>query len=298
MFGYVKVHKPELKVREYEVYRSAYCGLCRSMGKCTGNCSRMTLSYDFAFLALIRVTLTRDALEFAAGRCIAHPFTKRGYMKRNPSLDYCSGAAAILNYHKVKDDLSDEKGLKKLQAAVLLPFVAHARKRAIKKLGLAQLDETVAKGLKALAEIEAARTPSVDTPAGAFGDILGNIVSYGLDGDERRVAYALGNSVGKWIYAADALEDWKEDGEKGRYNPFILLYEKKSPSKEDIESISDSLKNQLFSAEGAADLIDFSNDDIKNIIWNILYLGLPHRIEAIGDKPKKAKNKSERIKNK
>ena len=298
MFGYVKVNRPELKVREYETYRGAYCGLCRAMGKCTGNCSRMTLSYDFAFLALLRITFTRDALEFARGRCIAHPLTKRSYLKRNPSLDYCAGAAAILNYHKVKDDLSDEKGLKKLSALGLLPFVAYSRHRALKRLGLSPLDKSISEGLERLSEIEKQKTASVDTPAAAFGGILGDIVSYGLDGDERRIAYSLGCAVGKWIYSADALEDWREDGEKGRYNPFILLYERPAPTPEDFESISLSLKNGLFAAESAADLIDFSSEDIKNIIWNILYLGLPGRIDAIGKDEKQRKNKSERIKDK
>ena len=295
MFGYVKVHKPELKVREYEVYRGAYCGLCRAMGKCTGQCSRMSLSYDFAFLALLRVTFTRDSLEFASGRCIAHPLVKRSYLKRNSSLDYCAGAAAILNYHKIKDDISDEKGLKRLRAFCLLPFVSHSRRRALRRLGLSSLDESISAGLSRLSEIERSGISSVDAPAAAFGEILGDIISFGLDGNEKRIAYSLGCAIGKWIYASDALEDWREDGEKGRYNPFILLYGKAAPTPEDIESISVSLKNQLFSAEGAADLIDFTNEDIKNIIWNILYLGLPHRIEAIGEHPKKRKSKSDKL---
>ena len=298
MFGYVKVHRPELKVREYETYRGAYCGLCRAMGKCTGSCSRMTLSYDFAFLALLRITFTHDTTEFATGRCIAHPLNKRSYMKRNASLDYCAGAAAILNYHKVKDDLSDERGFKRLAATCLLPFVAYSRRRAIRRQGLELLDSNVSQGLEKLSEIEKARTASVDTPAAAFGEILGDIVSYGIEGDEKRIAYALGCAVGKWIYSADALEDWREDGEKGRYNPFILLYERSAPTPEDIESISVSLKNGLLAAEGAADLIDFSNEDIKNIICNILYLGLPERISSIGRDKKQRKTKSERIKDK
>ena len=33
MFGYIVVHKPELKVREYETYRASYCGLCHSLKK-------------------------------------------------------------------------------------------------------------------------------------------------------------------------------------------------------------------------------------------------------------------------
>ena len=35
MYGYVRTHAPELKVREQEYYRAVYCGLCRTMGKCT-----------------------------------------------------------------------------------------------------------------------------------------------------------------------------------------------------------------------------------------------------------------------
>ena len=112
MFGYVRVKHTELKVKEYEFYRGTYCGLCRSMGKCTGQCSRFALSYDFAFLALLRIAFDRTLVEFEQKRCLAHPLKKRNMMKPNPSLAYCSGAAALLNYHKIMDDLSDEKGAK------------------------------------------------------------------------------------------------------------------------------------------------------------------------------------------
>ena len=86
MFGYVRAYKPELKVKEYELYRASYCGLCRSMGKCTGQCSRMTLSYDFAFLAIFRFALLGGELSFDKKRCLAHPFEKRAYVKDNPTL--------------------------------------------------------------------------------------------------------------------------------------------------------------------------------------------------------------------
>ncbi len=300
MFGYVRVNKPQLRVREYEFYRASYCGLCRAMGKCTGQCSRMTLSYDFAFLALLRVALTKDGIDFHSKRCIAHPLKKRSYMKRNPTLEYCAGAAALLNYHKVKDDLSDERGFKRLRAVALLPFMKYSRKRAIRKLNLSELDGRISTGLSRLAEIERARPASVDEPARAFGEILGDIVAFGLCGDGERVARALGVSVGKWIYVADALDDWEEDAKKGRYNPFILLYGKNSPDEGELEGIRIALKNELCSAESAFDLIEFENDDVKNIVMNILYLGMPHRIDSISAEiGKNGKNKTaERIDNK
>ena len=103
MFGYVKVNNSELKVKEYEFYRGTYCGLCRSMGKCTGQCSRMTLNYDFVFLALVRMALDTPKIHFEQKRCLAHPFKKRNSMERNEALDYCSATSAILNYQKIKD---------------------------------------------------------------------------------------------------------------------------------------------------------------------------------------------------
>ena len=292
MFGYVRVNKPEMKVREYELYRSTYCGLCRSMGKCTGQCSRMTLSYDFAFLALTRISVLGEGFELDKGPCIAHPFHKRSYMRSNPTLEYCAAAAALLNYHKVRDDLTDERGAKKLRAVLLLPFVSAARRRAIKKFGLASLDGRISEGLRSLSEMEKEKLPSVDEPARIFGRILADITAYGIEGDRARVAYAFGMSVGKWIYIADALDDWREDAESGSYNPFILLYGNELPDEESVDGIRIALKNELCSAEGAFDLIDPENEDIKNIIANILFLGLPLRIEEITKRtPPKGKNK-------
>lgn len=280
MFGYVRVNNPDLKVRENEFYRGTYCGLCRSMGKCTGQCSRLSLSYDFVFLALIRISLIRESVSFGQGRCVAHPVRKRNYMKNNPSLEFCAGAAALLNYHKVMDDLSDEAGGKKLRALLARPFMAHARRKALRR-GLTPLDEKISAGLLRLSSVEHDSAASVDTPAGIFGELLGDIVSYGLEGADARVAYSLGVAVGKWIYIADALDDWEDDAKKKRYNPFILLYGKPSPDGAELEGIKNALKNELYSAEAAIDLIDFENTDIKNIVLNILYLGMPERIDKI-----------------
>lgn len=280
MFGYVKVSSPELKVREYEFYRGTYCGLCRAMGKCTGQCSRMALSYDFAFLALVRIALEETPVCFEQKRCLAHPFKKRNSMKHNPSLAYCAGAAAVLNYHKIMDDLADEKGTKKLKAMLVYPFMAHARKKAIRS-GLAPLEQAVADGLHRLSQIENSETASVDLPAEAFGEILAQIMSYGLDGSEARLASSFGMAVGKWIYVADALDDWEKDSKKNRYNPFLKLYGNRLPTSDELENIRLALKNELYAAESAFDLMEFKHNDIERIISNILYLGMPERINAI-----------------
>ena len=53
MFGYVTPLKPELKIREYEAFRSYYCGICMHIKECFGNIPRMSLNYDMTFLGLL-----------------------------------------------------------------------------------------------------------------------------------------------------------------------------------------------------------------------------------------------------
>lgn len=279
MFGYVRVESSELKVKEYECYRATYCGLCRAMGKCTGQCSRMTLSYDIAFLAVCRMALAHEPPRYEQKRCFVHPLRKRNVLKRNDVLDYSASAAALLTYHQLRDDLADERGGKRLRARLSLPFAKHWHKKAIRR-GLSPLDEKIAEGLTRLAALEAEKPTSVDAPAAIFGDILADIMAYGLPEEDARIAAAAGRCIGRWIYIADALDDAEEDAARNRYNPFLLLYGH-VPTADERAGIEIALKNELFGAEAAADLIEFDCEDFKSIVYNILYLGMPLRIERI-----------------
>lgn len=297
MFGYIRTDVPEMRVRENEYYRAVYCGLCRAQGKCTGQCSRFTLNYDMVFLALLRLALDGKQVEIKRGRCIAHPFRKRAYLAHCEPLAYCAYAAAILTHGKIADDLVDEKGLKRLKAKMAKPFTARMRKRALKKYS--ELDKRVFEGLRKLSEIEKQGLASVDIPADAFGDILADILSFGLEGNDEKIMRNIGRHVGRWIYIVDAMDDLDEDIKKNRFNAFERLYSGEIPEGE-RESVANSLRLELLAAEPAFDLIDYNGlDDIEAIIGNIIYLGMPRAAEkALGlggcdCKVKKAKGKKD-----
>ena len=111
MFGYIRPYVPDLRVREHELYRAVYCGLCHSMGRHTGCASRLTLSYDFVFLAAVRMVLEQTAYSARPCRCGAHPLKKRAVLLENSALAYCARAAALLTEAKIADDIQDTKGL-------------------------------------------------------------------------------------------------------------------------------------------------------------------------------------------
>ena len=279
MFGYVRADVPQLRVRENEYYRAVYCGLCRAQGKCTGQCSRFTLNYDMTFLALLRIAIDGKNIEIKRGRCIAHPFKKRAYVKLCEPLSYCAYASAILTHGKIVDDIDDEHGLKKLKAIAVKPFSNRMRKKALKNYS--ELDKLVFEGLKKLSEIEKKQESSVDIPAAAFGEILADIASYGLSGNDEKIMREFGKHIGRWIYVIDAIDDIEDDLKAERFNALACMYGGMIPEDEK-ESLANSLKLGLLRAEAAYDLIDFKeHKDIEEIVANILYRGMPKTAERV-----------------
>ena len=284
MLGYIRTDAPELRLRDSECYRAIYCGLCRQMGKCTGQCSRLSLSYDFAFLAAFRMSLTNETLDLQKKRCLVHPFKKRNMAVDSPSLAYCADASAILTYHKCRDDVDDEKGFKRLRASTASGFFTSAYRRA--KRRHPNLDATVSSLLQELRAYEKDPTapPSADAPASIFGNLMAAVLSEGLDGTEARIATTFGRAIGHWIYLIDAADDYRDDLASGSFNPFVRLFGD-GMTEENAQSITLSLKRYLANAENAFLLIDnFPAPEIREILCNILYLGLPKVADRVLEK--------------
>ena len=101
MFGYVRIAKGELKVKEYEMYKAVYCSLCRDLGRSYGPISRLTLSYDFTFLALLNMSLSDECDCIERKRCAFNPLKKCNYCKEDNDLKMPSAAAMIMLYYKL-----------------------------------------------------------------------------------------------------------------------------------------------------------------------------------------------------
>lgn len=282
MFGYVKPYHPELLVKEYEFYKSVYCGVCRSMKKCTGLLSNVLHSYDSVFLALVRMLYVPDeAIGVRKQRCVAHPVKKKSMLKRNDATDYTAKAFGILTYYKICDDISDEKLMKKMATSILRPIFASAKNRA----NMENIAKVCHEKLSEINRLEGERIASVDEPAKLFGELLGTVFSEGLDEQNALITYTLGFHLGKFIYAADAAEDYEKDKARGRYNPYVEIYGGAELTYENRQTIKCALLLECKKLEGAVNLLPFGKRAIiENIINNIIYLGLPKRIEFLDKK--------------
>lgn len=279
MFGYVKPHIPELLVKEHEFYKATYCGVCRSMKRHTGKMSNATLSYDSVLLALVRMLFVPDS-EIGAkkGRCIAHPIKKRPMLKENSATEYTARAFAILTYYKMLDDISDEGFGKKLLALPVRPILSHGKKKA----KCPDIASVIHEKLSEISELEKKNAASVDEPAELFGELLGEVFANGLSGSDALVLREFGLHLGKFIYAADAAEDYEEDRRTGKYNPYVNLYAKEALTPENKKNIKCALLLECRAMESAVNLMPFGERRIiENIVKNIIYLGLPKRISFL-----------------
>ncbi|MFA6948142.1 MAG: DUF5685 family protein [Eubacteriales bacterium] len=304
MFGYIRPAPPELKVKEYSFYRAAYCGLCRSLGKYTGQLSRMTLSYDFVFLALLRASLTGEKFELSKRRCFVHPTAARPMISDCGSLRYCVFANALLSYHNVRDKISDSRGLRHIASCMLLPEASHIRNAALREEGMTELDAFIAERLTALSALEAQREASPDRVAQVFGELLSRVFSHGLCGSDERIAAQIGLHIGRWIYLVDAADDYGDDRRTGSYNPFAeedaaapdnaaaseknavnvscRCKNKQKAMPERCDELFASLRLEMSTAAAALELIDFRDEGVAAILRNIIYQGLSDPLYAAG----------------
>ena len=280
MFGYIQIFEPEFKIREYKCYRGAYCGLCRQMGKCTGQCSRLTLRYDAAAMVLLRMAARGTQPIFVQKRCFLHPLKKAEELSPCEETKTVSCIMAALSYHKCRDDLQDERGFGRLRAAVLYPYFAHLRRRA--RRCMPEIDEIAARGMQAFAKAEREADGSADIPANAFGQLMGDLLSYHTEGETRAILHAVGVSMGRWVYLLDSVQDYPKDVKKGRFNALHALYGENVLTEAQIKTLDTLLVSELADAVAAIDLIDWNGrDDLQAVVYNILCLGMPAQAKGV-----------------
>lgn len=281
MFGYVGPDKPELKVREYEMYRAYYCAVCKAIGRRGGQLPRLVLSHDLTFLALILDSLDEGPSALKSERCVAHPTRRHQILEKRDVVSYAADMNVLLAYENLRDKWRDNKNLVAIFGACILGSSA---KKAAKNWPV-QADE-VHKQLKELAQLEANQCESADEAAEPFAKIMEALFSCPLvkDVNARNGLAWLGYNLGRWIYLLDAYDDMEEDVKGRNYNPLLLQYKYEGQPFSDFralvsEELSFSLFYSLSEADKALKVLDVRKNE--EILSNILESGLIRRTESV-----------------
>lgn len=264
MFGYITVHKPELKIREYEKYHSYYCGLCHALKEQSGRLGQFTLTYDMTFLIILLSSLYEPKTGCQRSRCIAHP-AKKHIARQNEVTRYAADMNIALAFHKCMDDWKDDGSLKGISGMNLL----YAKYCRIHRTYPAKCT-AIEKYLQELSYYEKHHEQDLDKTAGAFGKLMGVLFDYKQD-IWTPYLKRFGFYLGKFIYIMDAYLDLREDQEAGHYNPLTDL-SSSLPYEEFHASCRSML--ELMIADACQEFEKLPLDEDLELMRNILYAGV------------------------
>ena len=286
MFGYITVNRPELKVKDLELYRSCYCGVCDELCRSYGRRGQILLSYDCTFLAILLTGLYEPGETVRLRRCLVHPAVKHRETKSVCS-SYAADMNVLLSYMKALDDWQDEKK----ERARLLAHMLHGDYLKIREHYPRQ-ERAVRRNIRLLSAEEKKETGQLsreellsrlDRVAGCSGRLLGEICVYKEDIWARDLR-ELGFYLGKFIYLMDAYDDLEKDKKSGCFNILLPLLES------DPDTFEETVKSLLLDMAAcccrAFERLPIVKD--VDILRNVLYSGIWVRYNQV----RKSRSKS------
>ena len=278
MFGYVTPLKSELKVKEFEYFRSYYCGLCNEIKNQFGNIPRFCLNYDLTFIGFMLDGLFSDPLKLKEVKCIRHPGKKLIITAESQCLNYCADLSILLFDYKLKDNIEDDKSIKSKFFKLLL---SPSSKKSFNNLNT--IADKISTNLNLISNFEKTKAfSSLDEISHPFGDIMACVLSdfpYKFEEDSKILRdnlYSLGYFIGKWIYLIDALDDLQDDTNTNNFNPYLTLFNNKNLNIESflssyIDEIDFYISNCIINCSDILKTIPFKKH--FSIIDNVINLG-------------------------
>ena len=278
MFGYVVMNKPEIKFKDFDLYRSFYCGLCRELKDRYGISGQISLTYDMTFVVILLSALYEPPTRKGTTRCIIHPVRKQP-VRRNAVTGYAADMNVLLTYHKCRDDWEDEKKAMALgYSKVLQGKVRKLDKKYPEK------SRRIQELLKELSEMEKAGEHDIDKMSGCFGRIMEEIFAWKQDVWENSLR-RMGFFLGKFIYLLDAYDDVEEDVKNKDYNPFAEKYT--------MEGFEGEVRQilMMMMAEPCREFEKLPIIKYGDILRSILYSGVWCRFEEVSRKRREEREK-------
>lgn len=275
MFGYITPDINELKVKEYAVFQSYYCGLCRTLKEKYKTTA--ILNYDSVFIYILGDSLNGNKETLAKhAKCGLHPIKGKNALITD-SAGYAAAINILMAYYKLQDDATDENNLRSKAAKFLL-------KKKLKKAAGLYPEISGAAGNMWIEQrnAELNKTVSTDLAADPYAKLFGYVLQR-INKLYECQLYDLGYSIGRWVYLIDAYDDIKKDLNSGAYNVFIQKYSLEKTSGDIPDNIKKNIETSLyFTLSRAYDAylaLDLKQNEY--LLSNIIKLGLKNRTKNI-----------------
>ena len=272
MTGYIKAFKPELKIKDYEIYKGVYCSVCRALGRLYSPLAQLLLSFDFTFLSLLRMAVEPQCPSFTEGRCCYNPAKKCLKCSDTAEIERSADIVILISYYKLRDDIEDSGFFKSMLLRLLIPVAKLMHRKAALRQPF--LNTAIKAAMEEQSRLERSGDVSLDIAADPSAKALAAVFSQGYYGDDKQLLWRLGYMLGRWVYLVDAADDLKDDIKSGSFNPFKVKF----PTRESAESkeFSDYAAGilNMTAGEAAAVFENLTFYRFKDIIENVIYDGI------------------------
>ena len=216
MFGYVTANIKELTEKERKRYNAVYCGICRQIRDRASQMSRLGLSYDMAFLALLLMSLYEPEETAGDRACALHPIKPKPWVD-NEYIRYAADMNVALAHYKAMDDWQDDGSF----PAKVMSGVFGKSYESIYSAYPRQC-EAISNCITRLNQLDKENCSNADETANCFGALMGELLVY-HDDLWAPTLRKMGMALGRFIYLADAAVDYRRDRRKKKYNPYLAM---------------------------------------------------------------------------
>jgi len=260
VFGYVNVNWKELSQAQKDRYGSVYCGICRRIREQSSQISRLSLSYDMAFLSLLLMSLYEPEESSGPNACMLHPVKKRPWVD-NEFIRYSADMNVALAYYNCMDDWQDDG---KYSAKLLADHLKKPYSRI--ETEYPRQCEAIRSCISELSRLEKENCPNPDELANCFGRLMGELLCWQEDLWAPYLRQ-MGMALGRFIYLLDAAVDYDRDRKNHKYNPYLAM-----GSEKDWDTWTEYLVLSMAKCTEAFERLPLVQD--KDILDNILYSGV------------------------
>jgi hypothetical protein len=289
MFGYIQPDRPHLFIKDEALYKALYCGMCKCIGSSCGGFARTALTYDIAFMSALVHNIKNCDVKIKKSRCYLHWFKRRPMVAVDETGLVLGCINSALAYYKLIDDKAD--GDKK---GVFAFLYKKGYKRTLKKH--AKVAEIIGAQTAAQKELEESKCSVIDMACEPTANMMKELSTYILGEFATAETEGLFYDIGKWVYLADALDDYDKDVKRGRYNVLYNAYQTstKGEAVQKGEKELTFIFNSLFAdmRMHLAKIKFYFNHDLTD---NIIIMGIPQKTRkllygACGEGKKEEKN--------
>lgn len=302
MFGYVIPDKDNMLIKDFNVFQSFYCGLCKALHKTGSEVTRFCTNYDVTFYSVLMHELTKTPVKFERQMCVYNGKKKVVVVPDKLSLKMAD-LAVLLVYYNIRDDVADGK---KLRAPLAWRLALRKRKAA---KHMPKIDALMREQFGSLAKLEKENCDSIDRVADTFASLMRDITRVFLEEDEEEKLAKIGAdeqekearvgkyfsadekrdiddfcyNLGRLVYLMDAVDDVEKDSKKRTYNPILLNYGKCAKKADylakNADELSFLLKSTYNKMVGAYNKMSVKM--YEGVLSNTIYLGIDMQIEKL-----------------